>query len=126
MFTVTTVPNAGLAAANAGFSAVNNDESSQGWNAFVGNQVPSSGRASDIDSMSEREFADYEMRQAHKLGIDADSSKYQRAYNDLVKAGLNPRLLLQSGTDTNMPTASSNYSYSQSDNKSESLSLIHI
>lgn len=82
--------------------------------------APSSARASELDSMSEREFADYQMREAHMLGVEADATKYQRAYEDIKKAGLNPRLLLQSGADTGSPTASSGYSYSQSKSESSS------
>lgn len=90
---------------------------------FRNDPAGSSAKASDFANMSEREFADYEMREAHKLGVEADSTKYQRAYKDLVKAGLNPRLLLQSGFDTNGVSASSGYSYSQSDSKSKSNSF---
>ena len=80
---------------------------------------PVSARAIELGLMSEREFTDYEMREAHKLGLEADSSKYQRAYNDLVKAGLNPRLAIESLNGSGV-SASSGYSYSQSDTKSQS------
>lgn len=94
------------------------------YNAYLSSlesHVPSSGRAQDINNMSEREFADYEMREAHKLGVEADSSKYQRAYHDLLKAGLNPRLAIESLQGSGV-SASSGYSYSESSSKSQSKS----
>lgn len=88
-------------------------------NSMFGKRNDYSAKQSSFDNMSEREFADYEMREAHKLGVQADSEKYQRAYNDLKKAGLNPRLLLEGGSaSANGVSASS--AYSSSENKSQS------
>lgn len=80
--------------------------------------VVSSKRLSD---MSDREFSIFNTQYAHKLGLDADASKYQRAMKDLKKAGLNPRLLLEGGSaSANGVNASSSYSLSNSQDKSTS------
>lgn len=86
---------------------------------IYGNVRESSAQTSSSEIMSEREFAKYMTWYAHQLGLEADSTKYQRAYNDLLQAGLNPRLAIESLNGSGV-SASSGYSYSQSQNKSQS------
>lgn len=74
---------------------------------------------SNINSMTEREFSEYMTKYAHDLGLEADSTKYQRAYEDLLKTGLNPRLILDNAAASGV-SASSAYNYSQSSNVSKS------
>lgn len=78
---------------------------------------------SEYNRMKDFELAKIADEQAREFDKRMSDSAFQRAYNDLVKTGLNPRLLLTQNFSASSPTAGNGFfSASSSSSRSSSQS----